>query len=125
MALSSQKAPPERIQTEVTYRFRVANDAPALGNRKVFVHFVDAGRRLATVRGAVHDMTTVSGNRARRLSVHGRCSFRSIHPSDRQGLLASTTATTERLKLKLAPNLRRSGVRVADFELLPQTKTCS
>ena len=27
---------------EITYTFTLANDAPALGNRKVFVHFLDA-----------------------------------------------------------------------------------
>ena len=109
---------------EVTYKFTVAADAPRLGARRVFVHFLDADDELMWTDD--HDPPTPIGRRgspARPSNTRGRCSRPAIPTSAPRKVVAGlyTPGSNERLKLSNDDRGDRS-YKVADFELLPQTE---
>jgi hypothetical protein len=108
---------------EVTYRFRVANDAPSLGNRRVFVHFVDADEELMWTDD--HDPPTpTSAWKPGQTIEYVRTVFVPIYPYVGQAKVLVglyDTSSTERLRLSLPDRGDRS-YQVATFELLPQTE---
>ena len=108
---------------EVTYRFRVANDAPPLGNRKVFVHFVDADEELMWTDDHEPPAPTSTWTPGQTVE-YTRTVFVPIYPYvGRAKVLAGVydTSTNERLKMSQADRGDRS-YQVAEFELLPQTE---
>jgi hypothetical protein len=121
-ALSKSRAP-LGSPIEVTYRFRVANDAPALGNRTVFVHFVDADEELMWTDD--HDPPTPTTQWKPGQSVeYTRTIFVPIYPYvGRAKVFAGLydPSTKERLKLSQVDRGDRS-YQVAELELLPQTE---
>lgn len=108
---------------EVAYRFRVANDAPPLGNRKVFVHFVDADEELMWTDD--HEPPTPTNTwKPGQTIEYTRTIFVPIYPYVGQAKVLAglyDTSTNERLKLSQADRGDRS-YQVAEFELLPQTE---
>ncbi len=108
---------------DVAYRFRVADGAPALGNRKVFVHFVDADEELMWTDD--HDPPTPTSQWKPGQTVeYNRTVFVPIYPYvGRAKVLAGLydPATNERLKLS-QPDRGDRSYQVAEFELLPQTE---
>jgi hypothetical protein len=122
VGLSKPKAP-LGSPIEVTYRFRVAADAPPLGSRKVFVHFVDADEELMWTDD--HDPPTPTTEWKPGQTVeYTRTVFVPIYPYvGHAKVLAGLydPSTNERLKLSQADRGDRS-YQVAEFELLPQTE---
>jgi hypothetical protein len=108
---------------EVTYRFRVANDAPSLGDRRVFVHFVDADEELMWTDD--HEPPTpTSAWQPGQTVEYNRTVFVPIYPYvGGAKVLAGLydTSNNERLKLSQTDRGDRS-YQVAEFELLPQTE---
>lgn len=108
---------------EVTYTFTVAPDAPALGSRKVFAHFLDANDELMWADD--HDPPTPTAEwKPGRTIQYTRTLFVGRHPyvgaaSVVAGLYSPESG--ERLKLSNEDRGDRSYV-VASFELLPQTE---
>jgi hypothetical protein len=122
VALSKPKAP-LGSPIEVTYRIQVANDAPPLGNRTVFVHFVDADEELMWTDD--HDPPTPTSEWKPGQTVeYTRTIFVPIYPYvGRAKVFAGLydTSTKERLKLS-QPDRGDRSYQVAEFELLPQTE---
>ena len=108
---------------EVTYQFRVANDAPSLGNRKVFVHFVDADEELMWTDDHEPPVPTSSWKPGQSIE-YTRTVFVPIYPYVGQAKVLAglyDTSTNERLKLS-QPDRGDRSYQVATFELLPQTE---
>jgi hypothetical protein len=122
VALSKPKAP-LGSPIEVTYRFRVANDAPPLGSRKVFVHFVDADEELMWTDD--HDPPTpTTAWKPGETVEYTRTVFVPIYPYvGHAKVLAGLydPAANDRLKLS-QPDRGDRSYQVAEFELLPQTE---
>jgi len=108
---------------EVTYRFTVAPDAPALGSRKVFVHFLDANEEQMWVDD--HEPPTPTAEWAPGQTIeYTRTMFVGRHPYVGAATVVAglySPETNERLKLANEDRGDRSYV-VADFELIPQTE---
>jgi hypothetical protein len=108
---------------EVTYKFTVANDAAALGNRKVFVHFVDAdGEQMWTDD---HDPPTpTSGWKPGQTVEYSRTVFAPVYPYVGQAKVIGglyDTSSGERVKLS-GPEAGARAYELAQLELLPQTE---
>jgi hypothetical protein len=108
---------------EIGYVFTVAPDAPALGARRVFVHFLDANDELMWTDD--HDPPTPTTEwKPGQTIEYSRTMFVGRYPyvgaaKVVAGLYAPDT--NERLKLSNEDRGDRS-YKVADFELLPQTE---
>jgi hypothetical protein len=107
----------------MTYRFHVVGNAPNLGTRRVFVHFVDADEELMWTDD--HEPPTPTSAWKPGQSVeYTRTMFVPVYPyvGPAKVLVGLyDTGTSERLKLGLADRGDRS-YQVAQFELLPQTE---
>lgn len=107
---------------EMTYRFTVAADAPALGSRRVFVHFLDQDDELMWTDD--HEPPTPTTQWAPGRTVeYTRTMFAPVYPYVGQakvvgGLYAS--GSNERVKLAGDDRGDRSYL-LQPFELLPQT----
>ena len=122
VALSKPRAP-LGSPIEVTYRFRVANDAPPLGQRRVFVHFVDADEELMWTDDHEPPTPTTEWKPGQTVE-YTRTVFVPIYPYVGQAKVLAglyDTSTNERLRLSQADRGDRS-YQVATFELLPQTE---
>lgn len=108
---------------DVTYRFKIASDAPPLGHRKVFVHFVDADEELMWTDD--HEPPTPTNDWKPGQTVeYSRTVFVPIYPYVGPAKVLAglyDTSTNERLKLSQTDRGDRS-YQVAEFELLPQTE---
>lgn len=108
---------------EITYRFTVAADAPNLGTRRVFVHFLDADEELMWTDD--HDPPTPSSDWAPGQTVeYTRTMFVPSYPYVGAAKIVAgmySADTNERLKLTNEDRGDRS-YKVVDFELLPQTE---
>jgi hypothetical protein len=108
---------------EVTYKFTVAPNAPNLGARRVFVHFLDADEELMWTDD--HDPPTPSTEwKPGQAIEYSRTMFVPSYPyvgpaKVVAGLYAS--GSNDRLKLSNEDRGDRS-YKVVDFELLPQTE---
>ena len=108
---------------EVTYKYTAAADAPNLGQRRVFVHFLDADDELMWTDD--HEPPTASAEWKAGQSVeYKRTMFVPSYPyvgaaKVVAGLYAA--GNNERLKLTNEDRGDRS-YKVVDFELLPQTE---
>jgi hypothetical protein len=108
---------------EMTYRFTLAPDAPDLGVRKVFVHFLDANDEMMWTDD--HDPPTpTTAWKPGETVEYTRTMFVGRYPyvgaaKVVAGLYAPDT--NERIKLANEDRGDRS-YKVADFELLPQTE---
>jgi hypothetical protein len=122
VTLSRAKAP-LGSPLEVTYRFEVADDATALGNRKVFVHFVDADEELMWTDD--HDPPTPTSEWKPGGTIeYTRTVFVPIYPYiGRAKVLVGLydPTTNERVRLD-QPDRGDRSYQVAEFELLPQTE---
>jgi hypothetical protein len=108
---------------EVTYRFRVANDAPPLGSRTVFVHFVDADEEMMWTDDHLPPTPTTEWKPGQTVE-YTRTVFVPIYPYvGRAKVLAGLydNSTNERLRLS-NPDRGDRSYQVAEFELLPQTE---
>jgi hypothetical protein len=108
---------------EVTYRFRVANDAPPLGNRTVFVHFVDADEEMMWTDDHLPPTPTTEWKPGQTVE-YTRTVFVPIYPYvGRAKVLAGLydTSTNERFRLS-NPDRGDRSYQVAELELLPQTE---
>ena len=108
---------------EVTYKFTVASNAPDLGQRRVFVHFLDADEELMWTDD--HDPPTPSAEWKPGQTVeYTRAMFIPSYPYVGAAKIVAgmyTPGSNERLKFSNADRGDRS-YKVADFELLPQTE---
>lgn len=108
---------------EVTYTFTVAPDAPALGARKVFAHFLDANDELMWADD--HDPPTPTAEwKPGQTIEYTRTMFVGRHPYVGAARVVAglySPDSGERLKLSNEDRGDRSYV-VANFELLPQTE---
>jgi hypothetical protein len=108
---------------EVTYKFTVASNAPNLGQRRVFVHFLDADEELMWTDD--HDPPTPSAEWKPGQTVeYTRTMFIPSYPYVGAAKIVAglyTPGGNERLKLSNEDRGDRS-YKVADFELLPQTE---
>lgn len=108
---------------EVTYKFTVAPNAPALGQRRVFVHFLDADDELMWTDD--HDPPTPTVEwKAGQTVEYTRSMFVPSYPYVGAAKIVSglyTPGNNERLKLSNEDRGDRS-YKVVDFELLPQTE---
>jgi hypothetical protein len=108
---------------EVTYKFTVAQNAPNLGNRRVFVHFLDADEELMWTDD--HDPPTPTSQWKPGQTVeYTRTMFIPSYPYVGAAKIAAglyTPGNNERVKLSNDDRGDRS-YKVADFELLPQTE---
>lgn len=108
---------------EVTYKFTVAPNAPALGQRRVFVHFLDADDELMWTDD--HDPPTPTAEWKPGQTVeYTRSMFVPSYPYVGAAKIVSglyTPGNNERLKLSNEDRGDRS-YKVVDFELLPQTE---
>jgi hypothetical protein len=108
---------------EVTYKFTVAQDAPNLGNRRVFVHFLDADEELMWTDD--HDPPTPTAQWKPGQTVeYTRTMFIPSYPYVGAAKIAAglyTPGNNDRVKLSNQDRGDRS-YKVADFELLPQTE---
>jgi hypothetical protein len=108
---------------EMTYRFTLAADAPALGRRTVFVHFLDANDEMMWTDD--HEPPTpTDGWKPGQTVEYTRTMFVGRYPyvgaaKVVAGLYSSETG--DRVKLSNEDRGDRS-YKVADFELLPQTE---
>jgi hypothetical protein len=108
---------------EMTYRFQVAADAPPLGQRKVFVHFVDADEEM--MWSDDHDPPTPTSDWQPGQTVeYTRTLFVGRYPYvGAAKILAGLYAPESNERLKLSnPDRGDRSYTVADFELLPQTE---
>lgn len=108
---------------EVTYKFTVAPDAGALGNRKAFVHFLDAdGEQMWTDD---HDPPTpTTGWKPGQTVEYTRTVFAPVYPYVGPAKIVAglyDTASGERVKLS-GTDAGGRAYAVAQFELLPQTE---
>jgi hypothetical protein len=108
---------------EVTYKFTVAADAPALGPRRVFAHFLDADEELMWTDD--HDPPTPSTEwKPGQTIEYTRPMFIPSYPYVGPATIVAgvySPSTNERLKLSNEDRGDRS-YKVVDFELLPQTE---
>jgi hypothetical protein len=108
---------------EVTYRFTVAPNAPALGQRRVFAHFLDADDELMWTDD--HDPPTPTAEwKAGQTIEYTRSMFIPSYPYVGAAKIVAgvySPSTNERLKLSNEDRGDRS-YKVVDFELLPQTE---
>jgi hypothetical protein len=108
---------------EVTYKFTVAPDAPALGARRVFAHFLDADDELMWTDD--HDPPTPSTEwKPGQTIEYTRSMFIPSYPYVGAAKIVAgiySPANNERLKLSNEDRGDRS-YKVVDFELLPQTE---
>lgn len=108
---------------EVTYKFTVAQNAPNLGQRRVFVHFLDADEELMWTDD--HDPPTPTSQWQPGQTIeYTRTMFIPSYPYVGAAKIAAglyTPGNNERLKLSNQDRGDRS-YKVADFELLPQTE---
>ena len=108
---------------EVTYKFTVAPDAPALGQRRVFVHFLDADDELMWTDDHDPPTPTVEWKPGQTVE-YTRSMFVPSYPYVGAAKIVSglyTPGSNERLKLSNEDRGDRS-YKVVDFELLPQTE---
>lgn len=108
---------------EVTYTFTVAPDAPALGARRVFVHFLDANEELMWVDDHEPPTPTTDWKPGQTIE-YTRTLFVGRHPYVGAATVVAglySPETGERLKLSNEDRGDRS-YAVATFELLPQTE---
>ena len=108
---------------EVTYKFTLAANAPSLGQRRVFVHFLDADEELMWTDD--HDPPTPTAEWKPGQTVeYTRTMFIPSYPYVGAAKVAAgmyTTGNNERVKFSNEDRGDRS-YKVADFELLPQTE---
>jgi hypothetical protein len=108
---------------EITYGFTVAADAPPLGPRRVFVHFLDADDELMWTDD--HDPPTPTSEwQPGQTLEYTRAMFIPSYPYVGAARIVAgvyTPDTNERLKLANEDRGDRS-YTVVDFELLPQTE---
>ena len=108
---------------EVTYRFTLAQDAPNLGARRVFVHFLDADEELMWTDD--HEPPTPTAEwKAGQTVEYTRSMFIPSYPYVGAAKVAAgmySPANDERLKFSNDDRGDRS-YKVVDFELLPQTE---
>jgi hypothetical protein len=108
---------------EVTYKFTVAQNAPNLGKRRVFVHFLDADEELMWTDD--HDPPTPTSDwKPGQTIEYPRTMFIPSYPYVGAAKIAAgmyTPGNNERVKLSNEDRGDRS-YKVADFELLPQTE---
>lgn len=108
---------------EITFQFTVAADAPNLGSRRVFVHFLDADEEL--MWNDDHDPPTPSSEWAPGQTIeYTRTRFVPSYPYVGAAKVVAglyDADTNERLKLTNEDRGDRS-YKVVDFELLPQTE---
>src|SRR6188472_4531469 len=108
---------------EVTYKFTLAPNAPSLGQRRVFVHFLDADEELMWTDD--HDPPTPTSQWKPGQTVeYTRTMFIPSYPYVGAAKIAAgmyTPGNNERVKLSNEDRGDRS-YKVADFELLPQTE---
>jgi hypothetical protein len=108
---------------EVTYRFTLAQDAPNLGARRVFVHFLDADEELMWTDD--HEPPTPTADWKPGQTVeYTRSMFIPSYPYVGAAKVAAgmySPANNERLKFSNDDRGDRS-YKVVDFELLPQTE---
>ena len=108
---------------EITYRFTMAPDAPPLGARTVFVHFLDANDEMMWTDD--HDPPTPTTEWKPGQTVeYTRTMFVGRYPYVGAAKIVAglySTANNERLRLSNEDRGDRS-YKVADFELLPQTE---
>ena len=108
---------------EITYTFTLANDAPALGNRKVFVHFLDANDEMMWTDD--HDPPTPTTEWKPGQTVeYTRTMFVGRYPYVGAAKIVSglySPETNDRVMFTGEDRGDRS-YKVADFELLPQTE---
>jgi hypothetical protein len=108
---------------EVTYKFTMAADAPSLGQRRVFVHFLDADEELMWTDD--HDPPTPTAEWKPGQTVeYTRTMFIPSYPYVGAAKIVAglySPASNERVKLSNEDRGDRS-YKVVDFELLPQTE---
>jgi hypothetical protein len=108
---------------EVTYKFTLNADAPNLGQRRVFVHFLDADEELMWTDD--HDPPTPTADWKPGQTVeYTRTMFIPSYPYVGAAKVAAgvySPANNDRLKLANEDRGDRS-YKVVDFELLPQTE---
>lgn len=108
---------------EVTYRFTVAQGAPNLGARRVFVHFLDADEELMWTDD--HEPPTPTSDwKPGQTIEYTRSMFIPSYPYVGAAKVAAgmySPANNERLKFSNDDRGDRS-YKVVDFELLPQTE---
>ena len=108
---------------EVTYRFTVAPNAPSLGVRRVFVHFLDADEELMWTDD--HDPPTPTTQwKPGQTIEYTRTMFVPSYPYVGAAKVATglyTPGSNDRLRLSIPDRGDRS-YTVATFELLPQTE---
>ena len=108
---------------EVTYKFTLASNAPSLGQRRVFVHFLDADEELMWTDD--HDPPTPTSEWKPGQTVeYTRTMFIPSYPYVGAAKIAAgmyTPGNNERVKFSNEDRGDRS-YKVADFELLPQTE---
>lgn len=108
---------------EVSYKFVVAPNAPSLGTRRVFVHFLDADEEMMWTDD--HDPPTPTAEWKPGQTVeYSRTMFVPSYPYVGAAKIIAglyTVGSNERLKLSNTDRGDRS-YKVVDFELLPQTE---
>ena len=108
---------------EVTYKFTVAPNAPALGQRRVFAHFLDADDELMWTDD--HDPPTPTTEwKAGQTIEYSRSMFIPSYPYVGAAKIVAglyAPGNNERLKLSNEDRGDRS-YKVVDFDLLPQTE---
>ena len=108
---------------EVTYKFTVAQNAPSLGQRRVFVHFLDADEELMWTDD--HDPPTPTTQwKPGQTIEYTRTMFIPSYPyvgAAKVVVGLYTPGQNDRLKLSNEDRGDRS-YKVVDFELLPQTE---
>jgi hypothetical protein len=108
---------------EVTYKFTVASDAPNFGQRRVFVHFLDADEELMWTDDHEPPTPTAEWKPGQTVQ-YTRTMFIPSYPYVGAAKIVAgiyTPGDNERLKFSNADRGDRS-YKVADFELLPQTE---
>lgn len=106
---------------EVTYKFTVAQNAPNLGQRRVFVHFLDADEELMWTDDHEPPTPTAEWKPGQTIE-YSRTMFIPTYPYvGAAKIVAGLYSQNERLKLSNEDRGDRS-YKVADFELLPQTE---
>jgi hypothetical protein len=108
---------------EVTYKFTAAADAPALGARRVFVHFLDADDELMWTDDHEPPTPTTEWKPGQTVE-YRRTMFIPSYPYVGAAKVVAgiyTAGSNDRLKLTNEDRGDRS-YKVVDFELLPQTE---
>jgi hypothetical protein len=108
---------------EITYTFTLADAAPPLGHRRVFVHFLDANDEMMWTDD--HDPPTPTTEwKAGQTVEYTRTMFVGRYPYVGAARMVAglySPETNERVKFSSEDRGDRS-FKVADFELLPQTE---